>query len=214
MFSFFSKQDHARIKSFEQFCFNQGMSFSEKDDLGLKSLVNIFSLFGKYRNGIINHIASRKSGDLSEQEYLFDYTYKVSTGKSTITYRQTVYFVNSKLLALPEFMMKPEHFGHKIASYLGINDIDFEEYPVFSDKYHLKGEHESYIRSTFSDHILKFFSKHHGWNCEAANYFMIFYKFNSLAHGPEINQFYTVSRGVYDLFKDASSVHLDVGLPE
>lgn len=214
MKSFFSRKDQPRIKSFEKFCFENDMKFFEKDESGLKPLLGIFTIFGKFRSGKITHVCHKRSDDISEQESLFDYTYTVSNGKTSVTYRQTVFFMNSKHLALPEFVLKPEHFGHKLATYLGINDIDFEEYPVFSDKYHLKGDHEAYIRSTFSDSILKFFSKHHGWNCEAANYYLIFYKFNALAHGHEIQNFYDVSKGVYELFKDVSKEYLDVGLPE
>ncbi len=133
---------------------------------------------------------------------LFDFKYFISTGKSYITYDQTVFFVNSKRLGLPEFHMKPETFGHKIAAYLGWEDIDFEAYPAFSGKYHLSGDHEEFIRYTFDDKILKFFSKTSGWTIEAANYYLIFYAHSSLVPENILPDFFRLGMGVYDLFKE------------
>ncbi|MBK9254461.1 MAG: hypothetical protein IPM42_03125 [Saprospiraceae bacterium] len=212
--SLFSKPaDMIRLKAFEKFVFENNMNFSHTDEFGLKSLLEIFSLFKDFRKGKITNLCSLRNGEFTEDEYLFDFSYVVSTGKTTHTYRQTIYFVNSKLLALPYFKMKPEHFGHKLATLLGIEDIDFTEYPVFSQKYHLKGDDEHFVRATFKDHVLKFFSQHHGWTIEAANYYLIFYKAQTLAHQDHLNDFFKVAKGVYHLFKEASEDHLDMSLP-
>ena len=84
---------------------------------------------------------------------VFDYRFTISTGKTSVTKEQTVFFMNSKELGLPDFYMKPEHFLHKIAAFLGFEDIDFEEFPGFSDQYHLKGEDEHYIRAVMGEDV-------------------------------------------------------------
>lgn len=212
MLSFFASQDPRRIRAYEQFCFDHNMFFAEKDEFGLGSMLQFFSIFRQNRSGKIYNIAYQKQSDLSEQEYLFDYRYKVVKGKAIISYKQTIYFLNSRMLALPAFGMKPEQFGHKIEAFLGLEDIDFEDYPVFSQKYYLKGEDEAYIRATFGDKILKFFSKHHGWTCEAVNYYLIVYKHNAIPYDHELGSFYTVCRGVGGLFKEASREFLNPSL--
>ena len=97
--------------------------------------------------------------------------------------------------------MKPEHIGHKIAAYFGWDDIDFVEYPIFSDKYHLIGEQEDFVRFAFNDKILKYFSKTSGWTIEAANYYLIFYSFDSLVPENILNDFYRLGMGIFEMFK-------------
>ena len=97
--------------------------------------------------------------------------------------------------------MKPEHFGHRIAAYLGWEDIDFEQYPSFSENYHLSGENEDFIRHTFNDQILKFFSRTSGWSIEAANYYLIFYSHNSLVPENILYDFQRLGMGIFELFE-------------
>ncbi|MEM7379847.1 MAG: ABC-F family ATP-binding cassette domain-containing protein [Bacteroidota bacterium] len=58
---------------------------------------------------------------------MFDYSYQRGKNNQKRTYRQTVFFVKSKKLGLPELFMKPESFFNMIGTYLGMQDIDFEK---------------------------------------------------------------------------------------
>jgi hypothetical protein len=196
-----SKKEVLRKEKYRFLCDANDMAFVDKDEFGTKAYLKPFELF-KISNGKIRNLCQKKSPSMDTEINLFDYKYTVSTGKTYHTFDQTVFFVNSKLLGLPEFRMKPENLGHKIANFLGWEDIDFEKYPAFSDKYHLTGEHEDFIRHTFDDNILKFFSTTSGWTIEAANYYMIFYSFNSLVPENILSDFYRLGNGVFDLFKD------------
>jgi hypothetical protein len=196
----FSKKEEARKEKYKAICGAQGLKFQDQDEFGTKAYLKSFRLF-KHTHGKIRNLSQKKSHSLDEEISLFDYKYTISTGKSSATYDQTVFFVNSKNLGLPDFIMKPENIGHKISAFLGWEDIDFEAYPAFSDKYHLKGEDEDYIRHHFNDEVLKFFSKTSGWTVEAVNYYLIFYSHNSLVPENILSDFYRLGHGVYDLFK-------------
>ena len=196
-----SKKEVLRKEKYRFLCDANDMAFVDKDEFGTKAYLKPFELF-KISNGKIRNLCQKKSPSMDTEINLFDYKYTVSTGKTYHTFDQTVFFVNSKLLGLPEFRMKPENLGHKIANFLGWEDIDFEKYPALSDKYHRTGEHEDFIRHTFDDNILKFVSTTSGLTIEAANYYMIFYSFNSLVPGNILSDFYRLGNGVFDLFKD------------
>lgn len=196
-----SKKEVLRKEKYKFLCAAQGMTFLDKDEYGTKAYLNGFELF-KSRNGKIRNLCQLKSDAMDKEINIFDYRYTISTGKTFHVFDQTVFFVNSKNLGLPEFLLKPESLGHKIGAYLGREDIDFESYPVFSDKYHLSGENEDYIRHHFDDTILKFFSKTSGWSIEAANYYLIFYAANSLVPENILMDFYRLGTGVYDLFRN------------
>lgn len=197
----FSKKEEARKEKYKIICGAQDLKFLDRDEFGTKAYLKSFNLF-KYGKGKIRNLSQKKSHTLDEEISLFDYKYTISTGKSSVTYDQTVFFVNSKNLGLPEFILKPENIGHKIAAFLGWEDIDFESYPAFSDKYHLKGKDEEFIRHHFNDDVLKFFSKTSGWTVEAVNYYLVFYAHNSLVPENILSDFFRLGYGVYELFKE------------
>lgn len=196
-----SKKEVARQEKYKILCANGDFDFSVNDEFGTKAYLKSFNLF-KYGNGKIRNLCHKKDHNLEEEISLFDYKYTISTGKSSVTYDQTVFFVNSKKLGLPEFIMKPETVSHKIAAFLGWEDIDFESYPAFSNKYHLKGEDTDFIRHHFTDEVLTFFSKTSGWTVEAVNYYLIFYSKNSLVPENILNDFLRLGMGVYQLFRE------------
>ncbi len=141
---------------------------------------------------------------MSSDIYIFDYTFVTGAGKSRRRHNQTVFFVNAKDLNLPYFMMKPEHFFHKIGQYLGwAKDIDFETHPEFSDKYILQGGSEEYVRETFHDEILHFFTVEQNWSMEGMGLYLIFYKNDARIKEKRIHEFYDKGLYVYDMFRNA-----------
>lgn len=166
------------------------MSYAEKEEWGLIALLKDFKLFRVGGAQKITNILSKKDEWLETETHVFDYQYTVSTGKSSVSFKQTVFFVNSKKLGLPHFWMKPETFFHKIGHFLGIKDINFEAFPQFSDQYYLKGDDEEYIRATMNEKVLHFFTIEKNWNLEGVNYFMIFYCHNTVIPPHLIKDFY------------------------
>jgi hypothetical protein len=166
------------------------LQFQPTDEWGLRRQLSDFRLFRRgMSRRITNHLRSRDAM-LETDFHLFDYRFKVSTGKSSKTYNQTVFFVDSRRLALPDFTMKPENILHYIGDLLGFKDIDFEEYPKFSRNYYLKGDDEDYIRASLPHSFLRFFSQEKNWYMEAINYYLIFYRTDHQIPGAELRDFY------------------------
>ena len=57
---------------------------------------------------------------------------------------------------IPVFTIDREHVFDKLASLAGYDDIDFEEFPEFSDAYYLKGPNEAGIRDLFKPELIEF----------------------------------------------------------
>jgi hypothetical protein len=189
-----------REQAYRNLCLNQGLTYLNKDEFGVIRYLELFELF-RHTGGKISNLSQLKSSNLDHEINIFDYKYTIMVGKVPVTIQQTVFFVNSKSLDLPIFLMKPESMGNRIAAYFGYDDIDFEEYPTFSEKYNLTGEHEEFIRSAFDDKVLHFFSKANDWSIEATNYYLIFYRNKELIPDNSLIEYYTVGLGVYDMFK-------------
>lgn len=63
---------------------------------------------------------------------------------------------------------------------MGIDDIDVGVLPLFSDHFLGKGEGTWSIHKSLSKEQLQFFTVDQDWNVEGINYYMIFYKKNTL----------------------------------
>jgi len=101
----------------------------------------------------------------------------------------TVVAFHSGKRSLPSFELRPEHFGHKIASSLGSQDIDFDTNPVFSKKYLLRGSDEAAVRELFGSEVIRFFEKHSEWCVEGQGEWMIFYREQKVLKPKDITTF-------------------------
>lgn len=186
-----------RREKFKKIAQELGMNFSTKDEWGTLSLLKDFQL---YHSGRITNILEKKAGFYESNIQIFDYHYSTGSGDSETNYDQTVFFIQSKKLSLPEFYLTPEFFLHRIGRHLGIDDIDFQEHPTFSKEYWLKGEDEDRIRTEMSDSVLRFFTIEKDWHLEGNNYFMILYKKDVLMLPEEIKELYQKGEEVAALF--------------
>ncbi|HEX5624837.1 MAG TPA: hypothetical protein VFX48_02375, partial [Saprospiraceae bacterium] len=138
---------------------------------------------------------------MAHQSQLFDYSYTISTGKSSIQYHQTVFFINSKQLALPQFHQKPETFFTRLWSALGMEDIDFNNFSEYSDRFHLKGPYEEVIRYYFSKEVLSLLSNQPPFYMEGMNYYFILYLHNKLCPPEQLTALRNLGMMLYELFK-------------
>ena len=190
-----------RSTALRSLAYKMGMEYYAEDDWRMISLMKDFRLFKRGRRKRITNIL-RSMDELMENKInIFDYQYRISTGNSSRTFKQTVFSIQSKQLGLPEFWMKPENFLHTIGTWLGFEDIDFEDYPEFSRQYFLKGKDEEYIRYTLNDSFLKFFTIERDWSVEGINYYLVLYKRKKLLSPREILYLYKKGMTVFNMLK-------------
>jgi len=100
-------------------------AFKPKDESGMIKWLLDFNLFKHGGGRKIEPLIITREDDLAFT-CMFDYTYTISTGKSTATFHQTVYFRYSKALALPHFVMVPEKWYHRV----GLHSLQSQALPV------------------------------------------------------------------------------------
>jgi hypothetical protein len=81
--------------------------------------------------------------------YIFDYAYWAHSG-SKVTKKQTVVAFPIRLAALPKFQLRPQRLLDRTLTALGGQDINFDDDPLFSEQFVLKGEDEAAVRTLFS----------------------------------------------------------------
>ncbi len=181
------------------------LAFFPKDTFGLLQQLKTFDLFSRERrwlgrNGKITNVMRGTVGDTPV--YMFDYAYVISTGKSSRTVRQTVFFADDKNWYLPNFRLKPETWWHKVLSKIGAqSDIHFPENPDFSDKLWVTGEFEHLTRQTFGADIQAFLSERPPTHLEGCNYYLLAYKPGKVLNAAESRTFFEHCCGLVEELK-------------
>lgn len=177
----YQRNARARVRqeNLEQLAEHLGMSFSAADTYGLLQQLKGFDLFRRERRwiGRAGRIKNVLRGTVGDTEvFLFDYTYVISSGKSSRRITQTVFFANNKEWYLPEFRLKPESWSQKLLSVIDKSDINFPENPDFSNRFWLSSEFESLIRKKFSPAVQDFLCENPPVHLEGNNFYLLAYK--------------------------------------
>ena len=192
--------DH-RIREFEACAHSLQWKMHESDEWGMIKWLMDFKLFKRGHRKKICPISMIKQDDL-QFTAVFDYAYTISSNNSSKTYRQSVYFRYSKELALPHFVMVPEKWYHRLGTYLGMQDIDFVEYPMFSKNYLLQGNDEDYIRHHFNHpELVRFFDRNKSYSMEGMNYLLILYVHEELLSAGKLQQLVKTGNTLHEYLK-------------
>ena len=162
-----------------------------------------FRLFSQGRSKSIDRIMRKQDGLMDLDVAIFDYSYQIwgSSGKDDRVH-QTVFFLQSAKLGLPELWLQPETIVHKLGELVGFTDIDFVRFPKFSGNYRLTGGDEEYIRHHFNDEVLNYFTMNKGWSMEGIGFYLLFYRKGTLISSAQIEQFFKRGQEVYKMMTD------------
>jgi hypothetical protein len=184
-----------RAENLKKYAVRIGFNYSEKPS---NPITNDFNLFKKGRSRKSYNImkGSRNGIPLT----IFDYRYTTGGGKNSHTYIQTVIIAEPEK-NIPKFTLTPENFLHKIGSAFGYKDIDFDNYPIFSKRYFLRGENDTTIRQLFRPELLNYFERQKKRASIESNSKTLLYYFPSKKTKPEeLNKFIEEFNRVIGMF--------------
>jgi hypothetical protein len=139
-----------RREAFAEFCLLRGFKFDPQKPEGERRFRDVFEDFQKgNEKSWQNEITGTKNGvPFTAFEYVW------TEGKAT-SFRSGIIWERDDV-SLPKFELWPEGWLSRIAQVFGMQDIDFNESPEFSQAYHLRGLNESAIRACFTPEIRQF----------------------------------------------------------
>lgn len=88
----------------------------------------------------------------------------------------TVLHASDLDIQLPDFALEPEGLWSRVSELVGGKDIDFAEYPEFSDKYYLRGVNETAVREFFGGSLVQFFESRGEMHVECHKNRLLIYK--------------------------------------
>jgi hypothetical protein len=176
----------------------QSLGFEFLPSVGLE-LLKRFPRFQLLMNGRSQRISNLMSGATdATQVLIFDWIFVTGGGKHSHTHHNTVVAIQSEELDLPTLLCRPETLLDWFGLTFDGRDIDFEDSPVFSKKYHLHGRQEERVRDMFDIEVREFFERHEGMYCEAGGQWVIYYQADRALPPAEVPA----------RFKDAFQLHL------
>jgi len=177
--SWFRQADKTqRQGAMSQLAQEMGLEFFEEDPFDLEAQVN-FSLFkkdtlswGKYG---ISNVLPGMLGDT--QVFLFDYTYRESSGDSYRVSRQTVFLALDKTWSLPDFCLRRKPGWQKAMGTIGFpSGIALKEDPDFSQTFLLTGEDKAQIQKLFGPSVQMFVARYGELRLEVSGPSLIAYQ--------------------------------------
>ena len=168
--------ERRRTEAIKRLADSLGFDYSEHPEAYLPNTIWRFDLFNKGRGRKLKNLIQGSQGGVRVS--IGEYKYTQGTQKNRHTHWQTVVFMESERLNLPDFLLIPENLFHKIGTLFGYQDINFDAYPEFSSLYMLKGSDEGGIRQRFHDGVLHFYQNHPRMSTEGAGPMLIYYRSN------------------------------------
>ncbi len=104
---------------------------------------------------------------------------------------------------LPDFNLHQEHLIDKVWQSIGHQDINFADFPLFSQSYLLNGKEEVKIRNLFTESTIRFLEEHLSFevNIEALNNRLLIYRSRSLLQKNEVEDFIEFTEQFLDKIK-------------
>ncbi len=190
VFLYLTLCERKRKKELKKVSFEIGFTYSPAADIELPDLELFRRGHARFKS---NLLTTRRS---SITWSIFDYQYSVGRRIR----KQTV--VMAKLdRKLPEFSLSREYFYHRIGEIMGFKDIDFEEYPEFSQKYRLKGKDEDVIRQLFTPRVILTIGQQLEGHVEAKGNFIIVYTPDKRIKAADLYEFFQKAIIIVNLFR-------------
>ncbi|MBK8555428.1 MAG: hypothetical protein IPL65_06470 [Lewinellaceae bacterium] len=216
------KRDERRRMESELLAQQLHMQFSEKDDQGFLAQLQEFTLFknvfgSRRRRSRIRNVLYGKVDDTTVA--LFDYSYVISTGKSSRRITQTVFFADDKNWYLPNFQLRPESWWGKVKQALGLQGAhEIPDNPEFSEKFDISSEFQSLLPKAFGPEVQRFLMEKPPVHLEGSNYYLLAYKPRKRLSSVEAQAFFQHCCEMVRLLKSDNRLELlnlaDVQTPE
>lgn len=168
------RYERKRTQALQAFASSLHFAFCAGDDGQATAPFSSFALFNSGRSRRATNVMRGTANDTDVT--IMDYRYTTGGGKNSHTWSQTVLALQSPLLQLPAFTLRPEHLFDRIGEVFGGRDIDFPSHPGFSGSFLLRSGDEAAVRKVFTPDLLSRCERCKGLSMETAGDRVVFYR--------------------------------------
>lgn len=188
-----------RRKALQALAESLGFTYQASADPSILRLLPPFQLFSAGRAQRVDNLLEGSTE--STQVQIFDWQYTTGGGKNTVRHKTTVVIIHAQDLDLTSFYCRPENLLDWVGLTFDGKDIDFDDRPLFSKKFHLHGNLEKRVRKLFDVEVCEFFEGHLGMYAEGSRQWLVYYKNDAQVRVDEIRQRFQDAFQLYLLLK-------------
>jgi hypothetical protein len=142
-------REKQREGAFQQAAGPLGIEYLRDEAGPLTQLVGQIPMLSKGKKHTFRHVMHTRPADVDA--YLAEVQYTTGSGQHQTRHTIAIAAFRTGRDNTPDFELRAENgFFHKVASAFGQHDIDFDDDPLFSDGYILKGANEHAVREFFT----------------------------------------------------------------
>lgn len=190
--------EKVRREALENFAQELSLDFHPLGHPPLLEKIQDFKLFNSGHSRKMTNLILGETDVLNVA--IFDYRYTTGSGKNQQTHYQTVVAMEAPDLQIPSFTLRPESLFDWFGSVLGLQDIDFDDHPEFSNAFVLKSENETAVRNFFDRELLDFFAERKGITFEGGPGKFIYFKGGKTTKPEEMRSYLEEGYSVYSAF--------------
>lgn len=168
-----------RRKALAEFANTMGWLYSADDPFGIPYIYSFLDCLNKGYDQRAFNVMHGRLGDMDLRA--FDYRYTTGSGKNRTVHRLSAVIAEAKY-ALKPIIIRPEHFGDRLAGMLGFEDIDFE-WEEFNRAFYVKAEDKQFAYDVINQKMMEYLMDNRGWTVQIQGTDMIVY--NGTVFGPE-----------------------------
>jgi len=164
-----------------------GAVFYEKDTAGILDLAGDFHRFRTaYRKSVSNVIAlDRHWGKL----YVMDLEFAESRANIFNRNRQTICFISSRQLGLPEFRIFPRSLFQKIIGFFSPPNDGITDSERFNRNYQVKTDNESLLKMFIDKDVARYIGGKTGYHLEGVGFYLLIYSDTPALEGKMLGAF-------------------------
>lgn len=137
-------------------------------DISERRFVLAFDRFHLFRFKTVDRLFNKIIGEIGNCTITIqDLDYHEGEFQTRVNHKTTAAIISLNR-SIPLFTIEKEHLLDRLAALAGYDDIDFENFKQFSDKFRLKGENESAIRAFFHSDLINFLEQECTYRIESA----------------------------------------------
>ena len=142
-----------------------------------------------------------KGSTESTEVNIFDWQYSTGAGKHRRTHVTTIVAIQSAELNLSPFFVRPSTMMDWMGLTFDGRDINFDDRPLFSKKFHLHGNNERQVRQLFDVEVCEYFESHLEASAEGRSDWMIYYLNDRTIKPAVLQEHFKEAFALYVLFK-------------
>lgn len=122
------------------------------------------------------------------------------------SYKMSIVMISDLEIEPPEFNLEKEGLLSKFYQSFGYEDINFDNYPQFSESYFLTGTNEDKVREFFTENLILFLLQKRYFNIESRNNKLLLYIDKNLMNAVEVENAVDFSEALLDVIYNEKNV--------